>query len=56
MSKVLITLMHSFFGKQQYADIVINKLTIKLSKLLCSESKVTVRRTMNSNVPPVLYS
>ena len=37
MSIVLVTLIHGFFGKQQYAAIAPNRLTIKLSKLLCLE-------------------
>ena len=37
MSIVLVTLIHGFFGKQQYAAIALNRLTIKLSKVLCLE-------------------
>lgn len=56
VSIVLVTLIHSFFVKQQYAAITLNRLAIKLSKLLCLESKFTVRVERESNVPPVLYS
>ena len=56
MSIVLVTLMHGFFVKQQYAAIALNRLAIKLSKLLCLESKFTVRIERESNVPLVLYS
>ena len=34
---VLLTLIHGFFGKQQYATIALQMLTIKLSKALCLE-------------------
>ena len=37
VSIVLVTLMHGFFGKQQYAAIALKRLTIKLSNGLCLE-------------------
>lgn len=37
MSIVLVTLIHGFLGKQQYAAIALKRLTIKLSKALCLE-------------------
>ena len=37
MSIVLITSIHGFFGKQQYAAIAYKRLTMKLSKALCLE-------------------
>lgn len=56
MSRVLVTLIHGFFEKQQHAAIAPNRLTMKLSKFLCIEPKVIVCVTIESNVPPVLYS
>ena len=49
MSKVLVTLIHGFFGNQQYAAIAPNRLTIKLSNLLCLEPKVSVYEARESN-------
>ena len=37
MSTVRETLIHGFFGKQQYVAIPERRLTIKLSKALCLE-------------------
>ena len=37
MSIVLVTLIHGFLGKQQYAAIALKRLTIKLSRALCLE-------------------
>ena len=50
------TLIHGFFGKRQYAAIALKRLTIKVSKVLCLEQKVTVREARESNVPPMLCS
>lgn len=41
--------MHSFSGKRQYAAITLNRLTIKLSNLLCLEPKVSVCGARESN-------
>ena len=37
ISIVLVTLIHGFFGKRQYAAIAPKRLTMKLSKVLCLE-------------------
>ena len=37
ISIVLVSLIHGFFGKQQYAAIAPKRLTMKLSKVLCLE-------------------
>lgn len=50
------TLIHGFFGKRQYAAIALKRLTIKVSKVLYLEQKVTVREARESNAPPMLCS
>lgn len=37
MSIVLVTLIHCFFGKQQYSATALKRMITKLSKFLCLE-------------------